>query len=225
MIAGMGQQIDNPFPPLEQADAAGLIYVGGELSPPWLLAAYRRGIFPWPDGDAPDGAIPWWSPDPRAVIEWDNFHVPRRLRQTIRSGRFRVSIDEDFTGVVQGCAQPRRDDAGVWLTEPMQAAFIELHHLGHAHSVEVWQGDQLAGGIYGLALGGYFSAESMFHNARDASKVALARLVDHLRQRGFALLDIQILTEHTQRLGASEIPRAEFLSRLNESLAIDAAFV
>src|SRR5262249_4328220 len=157
--------------------------------------AYRRGIFPWYGDDLP---VCWWSPDPRAVLELDGLHVSRRLRRTIRSGRFEVTVNRDFAGVIRGCAD--RPDGGTWITADMIAAYEALPRLGHAHSVEVWQGGVLAGGLYGVAVGGLFAAESMFRRATDASRVALAHLVERLAARGFRLLDIQFLTEHTARL-------------------------
>ena len=212
------------FPPVETADEDGLLMLGGRLTTAWLLAAYRRGIFPWPLDDLPTTPTAWWCPDPRAVIEFDAFHISQRLARTLRGDHFLVTLDRDFESVVRQCALPRDDGGGVWLTEPLQQAYIELHRQGFAHSVEVWQGDALAGGVYGVALGGYFSAESMFHRQRDASKVALVHLLRHLQARGFSLVDIQVLTEHTARMGAGEIPRAEFLDRLPDAMASDVCF-
>jgi leucyl/phenylalanyl-tRNA--protein transferase len=210
-----------PFFPLPRwAEQLGLVAVGGDLSPGRLLAAYRHGVFPWYDEGEP---IHWWSPDPRAIFELDGLHVPRRLARTLRSGRFRVTANEDFAGVIRGCAD--RPGEGTWITAAMIDAYEELHRLGHAHSVEVWHEDLLAGGVYGVALGGLFAGESMFTRVRDASKVALVRLVERLRQRGFQLLDIQMLTEHTASLGAVTIPRAEYLRRLREALACPVTFV
>jgi leucyl/phenylalanyl-tRNA---protein transferase len=200
------------FPPPTATTADGLLCVGGRLSPEWLLDAYRHGIFPWPMWDAEP--IAWWSPDPRAVIELDGLHVSRRLQRTLRNGKFRVTLDRDFEGVIRACATvgDRRDNT--WLTPQMIAAYCRMHELGHAHSVEVWRADELVGGTYGIAIGGLFAAESMFHRATDASKVAVAHLIGHLRRRGYELLDIQQWTPHTGRLGAVEIPRPEYLRRL-----------
>jgi leucyl/phenylalanyl-tRNA--protein transferase len=206
------------FPPAETATPEGLVGFGGKLTPEWLLDAYRHGVFPWPSGDE-RLPIPWWSPDPRAVIELERFHISRRLQRTCRSGRFRVTLDRDFAGVIRGCAAAHGQAGETWLTRPMVAAYIRLSQLGHAHSVEVWQADQLAGGTYGVAIGGLFAAESMFHRVRDASKVALVHLVEHLRARGYTLLDIQQLTPHTERMGGSEIPRREYLLRLRQAQA------
>src|SRR6266851_18683 len=200
----------------ELADATGLVAMGGDLSPARLLEAYRRGIFPWYDENLP---ICWWSPDPRAIFELDRFHVPRRLRRTCRSGPLQVTCNRAFSEVIRGCAD--RPGQGTWITQEMMHAYETLHGLGHAHSIEVWSGDQLAGGIYGVAVGGLFAGESMFSRRRDASKVALVHLIDRLREREFQLFDIQFLNEHTARLGAVEIPRREYLERLRAALACD----
>jgi len=205
------------FPPAEEADPEGLIGFGGELAPQWLLDAYRHGIFPWPISEF-DAPIPWWSPDPRAIIELDRFHVPRRLARTFRSGRFEVTRDRDFAGVILACATGPGRRGGTWLTPEMIKAYIRFHELGHAHSVEVWHRGQLAGGTYGVAIGGLFAAESKFYRVRDASKVALVHLVEHLRRRGYGMLDIQQLTPHTVLFGAIEITRKDYLSRLAELL-------
>ncbi|MGA2797518.1 MAG: leucyl/phenylalanyl-tRNA--protein transferase [Thermoguttaceae bacterium] len=205
------------FPPAEDADADGIVGFGGKLLPAWLLDAYRHGIFPWPIGDM-DEPMAWWSPDPRAIIPLDRFHVSRRLVRTCDSGRFTVSLDRDFAGVIRGCATAGDRVGNTWLTKRMIAAYIRLHRLGHAHSVEVWHENKLAGGTYGVAIGGLFAAESMFHRVRDASKVALVHLVEHLKQRGYELFDIQQLTPHTARFGAVEIPRREYLARLTEAI-------
>ncbi len=200
------------FPDVRLADEEGLIGYGGELEPDWLLDAYRHGVFPWPSSD--DEPVLWWSPDPRAVIELDGLRISRRLSRRIRSGCFSVTINQDFAGVLRGCATGPGREGGTWLTPNMQAAYHRIHQLGHAHSVEAWHEGKLVGGVYGVAVGGAFSAESMFHRRTDASKVALAHLVTHLRNRGYGLLDIQQGTEHTSRLGATEIPRDEYLNRL-----------
>src|SRR5438093_3530295 len=155
----------------ELADATGLVGIGGDLGPRRLLSAYRQGIFPWYDDNMP---ICWWSPDPRAIFELDGLHVSRRLARTLRSGRFEVTINQDFAGVIRGCAD--RPGEGTWITADMIRAYETLHRLGYAHSLEVWQGTQLAGGIYGVAIGGFFAGESMFRRRPDASKVALVHL-------------------------------------------------
>jgi leucyl/phenylalanyl-tRNA--protein transferase len=209
------------FPPAELADPDGLLMIGGRLSPDWLLDAYGHGIFPWPIHDS---LLAWWSPDPRAVLEFEHLHVSRRLARTLRRRVFEITCNRDFAGVIGGCAtaQDRRDHT--WLTGDMCTAYLRLHRLGYAHSVEAWQQGQLAGGVYGVALGAAFFAESMFYRVADASKVALVHLVDHLQRRGFQLLDIQQLTPHTERLGGSEIPRAVFLRRLRAALRVPASF-
>ncbi len=211
------------FPPAESADSEGVVGFGGNLTSDWLLDAYQHGIFPWPTGD-PSLPVPWCSPEPRAIFELDRFHVPRRLAQTCRSGKFRVTFDTDFSAVIRGCATSGRRRGHTWLTAPMIRAYTRLFELGHGHSVEVWVNDRLAGGTYGLAIGGLFAAESMFYNVRDASKVALTQLVDRLRHRGYTLMDIQQLTPHTAQFGAIEIPRSEYLRRLAEALAVPATF-
>jgi len=203
----------------EIADETGLVALGGDLRPERLLQAYRHGIFPWyAEGDP----LCWWSPDPRAIIEIGGLHVARRLARTLRSGKFVCTVNRDFAGVIRGCGEGRGE--GTWLLPEMVEAYERLHRLGHAHSVEVWHDGLLAGGTYGVALGGFFAGESMFHRARDASKAALVFLMDRLQQRGFRLFDIQMITDHTRRLGAVEVPRAEYLKRLRRALAAPTAF-
>jgi leucyl/phenylalanyl-tRNA--protein transferase len=208
-----------PFLLADFADETGLVAIGGDLRPERLLQAYRSGIFPWYDEHEP---ICWWSPDPRAIFELDGLHVSRRLRRTLRSGCFTVTVNRDFAGVIRGCAEGR--EGGTWITPEMIRAYEELHRLGYAHSVEAWHDDELAGGIYGVAIGGFFAGESMFTRHRDASKVALVHLVERLLKKGFLLFDIQFLTEHTSRLGAVEIPRAEYLARLRKAIAAPVGF-
>ena len=200
------------FPPSTWTTRDGLLCIGGRLAPDWLLDAYAHAIFPWPMWE--DEPIAWWSPDPRAIIELDGLHISRRLERTIRSGKFRVTRDTDFAGVIQGCATSGDRTNNTWLTPAMIAAYCRMHALGHAHSIEVWLADRLVGGTYGLAISGLFAAESMFHFERDASKVALAHLVTHLRTRGYQLLDVQQWTPHTGRMGATEISREDYLRRL-----------
>lgn len=211
------------FPPADQADPDGLLALGGSLTPEWLLDAYGHGIFPWPI-TGQDEPMAWWSPDPRAIIELGEFHVSRRLRRTCRSGRFEVTCDEDFAGVIRGCATAAGRIGATWISRRMISAYTRLARLGHAHSVEVCHGGHLAGGAYGVALGGLFAAESKFYRVRDASKVALVHLVAHLEARGYTLLDIQQLTPHTARLGAIEIPRSRYLARLAEALSQGVTF-
>lgn len=213
------------FPPADSADADGLLGIGGELTPAWLLDAYSHGIFPWPPNE---WVLAWFSPDPRAVIEFNELHVSRRLRDTLRSKKFSVTFDQDFAGVMDGCATGHGREHGTWITPSLKKAYVRMHELGHAHSVEVWHGEgaerQLAGGTYGVAIGGLFAAESMFYRVTDASKVAVVRLVEHLQQRGFTLLDIQQLTPHTARLGAREIPRRDYLHRVAGAIDLPVKF-
>jgi leucyl/phenylalanyl-tRNA---protein transferase len=188
------------------------------LTPDVLVAAYMQGIFPM---DV-DGVIQWFSPDPRAILPLDGFQVSRNLRQVVRSGRFEVRIDTRFEEVIRACGE--RPD-GTWISAEIIEAYTRLHRLGIAHSVESWRGDELAGGLYGVALGGAFFGESMFHRRTDASKAALVALVERMRQRGFTLLDVQFLTEHLERFGAIEIPRRVYLARLSKALTVETTFV
>jgi len=200
-----------------------LLALGGKLTPDWLIDAYQHGIFPWPF-TTDLSLLAWWSPDPRAIIELDGLHMSRRLRRTCRSARFQITCDQDFTQVIGGCATENGRAGATWLLPAMIRAYTRLHELGYAHSVEVWHEGQLAGGTYGVAIGGLFAAESKFYRVRDASKVALVHLVSHLRARGYTLLDVQQATPHTVRLGAKEIPRCEYLRRLEEALALSVTF-
>jgi leucyl/phenylalanyl-tRNA--protein transferase len=196
----------------------GLVASGGDLEPGTVLAAYRSGIFPWPDQS---GRLFWWSPDPRAILPLDAFHQSHRLARRRRSGGFSVSADRACADVIDGCGDRGE---GTWITPAMRDAYLELHELGWVHSFEVWKDDRLVGGLYGVAIGGFFAAESMFHRATDASKVALAELVEHLGRSHFSLLDVQFLTPHLASLGAVAIPREEYLARLSGAIAIDAGF-
>lgn len=206
------------FPDPAGADAEGLLATGGDLEPATIVAAYRQGVFPWPYDES---AMLWWSPDPRAILPLDGLHVSRRLARTIRRGRFQVTLNAAFPAVVDGCAE--RDET--WITPAMRAAYVRLHGLGWAHSVEVWGADgTLAGGLYGVAVGALFAAESMFHRASDASKVAVVALVQHARRVGTTLLDVQMPTEHLATLGAQALPRAEYLARLAAAVRRPVAF-
>jgi leucyl/phenylalanyl-tRNA--protein transferase len=196
----------------------GLLAAGGDLEPGTLLAAYRAGIFPWPD---PEGRLFWWSPDPRAILPLEGFHESRSLRRKRRRGEFSVTVDEACDEVMAGCADRPE---GSWITPPMRAAYLKLYELGWVHSVEVWSGRRLAGGVYGLAIGTFFAAESMFHRVSDASKVALAELVERLARGGFTLLDVQFITPHLASLGACAITRDDYLARLQRAIAIDTRF-
>lgn len=204
------------FPPATAADPTGLLAVGGDLSSERLLEAYRSGIFPWYSDDQP---ILWWSPDPRTVLELDEFRLSRSLRKTIKRNIFTVTFDQAFAEVIQACANvARKTQSGTWITDEMQEAYMHLHGLGYAHSVETWVGEQLAGGLYGVSLGKAFFGESMFHFKTDASKVALAALVQQLTEWEFHFIDAQMTTEHLLSLGAKEISRRIFLKRLKEAL-------
>jgi leucyl/phenylalanyl-tRNA--protein transferase len=194
--------------------------IPGEL----LVSAYASGWFPMAvDG----GEIRWFSPDPRGIIPLDRFHLPRRLARVVRSGGFRIAIDAAFDAVIRACAEAERDpvDPGTWISEEIIASYIALHERGIAHSVEAWKDGRLAGGLYGVALGGAFFGESMFHHETDASKVALVALVERLRERGYTLLDTQWVTEHLQQFGAIEIPRGRYLQMLEASLRRSCEFV
>lgn len=206
--------IDAPvFPRPDLAEPSGLLAVGGDLRQERLLAAYRQGIFPWYDDESP---ILWWSPDPRPLVELpDGLQVTRRLERTIRSGRFRVSLDTDFSGVIRGCAGVRRESGdGTWLVPDMIAAYEALHAAGHAHSAEAWLDGELVGGAYGVAVGRAFFGESMFHRVTDASKVAFVVLARFLERQEFQFIDCQQATGHLRRFGAVEISRSAFMRRL-----------
>jgi leucyl/phenylalanyl-tRNA---protein transferase len=207
------------FPDPSRADDEGLVAVGGDLSVDRLLLAYRSGIFPWTVHP-----VTWWSPNPRAIFELDQFHIPRSLRRTLRQGIFDVTRDRAFVEVMKGCAAPAPGRRDTWITPEFISAYTALRDRGQAHSLECWLGGGLAGGIYGVTIGGFFAGESMFHRASDASKVALFHLVEHLRSRGYLLFDIQMVTPITARLGAREIPRPEYLARLKEAVARSCTF-
>ena len=206
------------MPSAELAPPHGCLAAGGDLEPGTILAAYRNGIFPWPD---PAGRLLWCSPDPRAVLPLDGFHESRSLRRVRRRGVYRVTRDRDCAAVMAACADR---DEGTWITPAMRRAYGRLHTLGWVHSVEVWHEATLVGGVYGVAIGGFFAAESKFHRASDASKVALAELVGWLAERGFRLLDVQLATDHLRSLGVVEISRREYLGRLQDALAVRASF-
>jgi len=193
---------------------------GLTLTPEGVLVAYRHGVFPM--ADERSGEVLWFRPDPRAIIPLDGFHVSRSLARTLRRGRFEIRVDTDFEGVMRGCADRPE---GTWISERFVEVYAALHEAGHAHSVEAWRDGRLVGGTYGVALGGAFMAESMFHRETDASKVALAALVSRLQKRGFILLDVQYLTPHLESLGALEITRREYERRLERALGLPRAFV
>ncbi|MBM3831543.1 MAG: leucyl/phenylalanyl-tRNA--protein transferase [Verrucomicrobia bacterium] len=191
---------------------AGLVAVGGDLSIPRLLLAYRSGLFPWTADP-----VTWWSPEPRGIIELDQLHISRSLARALRKGVFEITVDRAFREVITACAETRRP--GGWISPEFIAAYTALHQAGHAHSVECWQAGQLVGGVYGVTVGGLFAGESMFHRATDASKVALCHLVQRLKQGSFTLFDTQMVTTVTRQLGAVEISRTEYLRRLAEAVA------
>jgi leucyl/phenylalanyl-tRNA--protein transferase len=205
----------DPFPPLERAleEPNGLLAAGADLSVERLVGAYERGIFPWYSDGQP---ILWWSPDPRMVLFPDKLEIPRSLRKRLARDDYEVTADTAFEEVMRGCAAPRRDHDGTWITDDMLAAYVRLHRAGYAHSIETWIGGRLAGGLYGVALGRMYYGESMFTRVPDASKIALVHLVRHLERLGFGMIDCQMATAHLARFGANEIPRARFVRKLGE---------
>ena len=207
------------FPNPSLADPDGLLAVGGNLEPETLLSAYQQGIFPWFDEDTP---ILWWSPDPRAILEFENLYISKRLARTIRTNKFQVTFNQDFDAVVKGCTY--RPEEGTWITPEVANAYGEFHRRGHAHSVEVWQQGVLVGGLYGVAIGGLFAGESMFSTVSDASKIALVALVSRLKEKGYQLFDLQIINEHTSMMGATEIPRIDYLARAKSAIKKDIYF-
>lgn len=208
---------DLRFPAVEHATPEGLLAIGGDLQTERLLEAYRHGIFPWYNEGQP---ILWWSPDPRSVLFPERLHVSRSLKRSLRPGRFLVTFDRSFDRVVRHCAGPRpqHPEGGTWITPAMIEAYVALHEEGYAHSVETWQGDQLVGGLYGVAIGSAFFAESMFTKVDDASKVALVSLVRQLRAWSFRIIDCQQSSPHVLRLGAEDIPRREYIEHLSKAV-------
>jgi len=208
---------DLAFPPPELAEDDGLLAVGGDLSVDRLVLAYSMGIFPWYSDGYP---ILWWSPDPRLILIPQELKVSRSLRQTIKKGMYTITIDKAFEQVISNCAGIRRgEDDGTWITGEMKEAYILLHKAGYAHSVEAWNGDELAGGLYGVILGRAFFGESMFAKKSDASKVAFVKFTEFLAKRGFDLIDCQVTTRHLINFGAREVPRTEFLKMLKKALS------
>jgi leucyl/phenylalanyl-tRNA--protein transferase len=203
-----------------ETDEDGLVAVGGTLDPDILEKAYRMGIFPW----SSHPAVTWWCPDPRAIFELESFQISRSLRKSIRQSNWTFHLDRDFEGTMRRCAESTDDRPTTWISEDFVVSYCELHRRGLAHSVEVYEDDAPVGGLYGVAIGGFFGGESMFRRRSNASKAALAHLVSHLRTRGFALLDAQVMNPHLANLGACEISRAEFLSRLRLALALMITF-
>ena len=208
------------FPPPELADDDGLLAVGGDLSVNRLILAYSMGIFPWYSDETP---ILWWSPDPRPVIFPGRLKIPRTLRQTMKKGIFRITTNAAFEDVIRNCATiSRKGQDGTWINHDMIEAYIRLHKAGYAHSVEAWDGDELAGGLYGIILGRAFFGESMFAKKSDASKVAFATYALTLAEKGFELIDCQVTTAHMKRFGAVEISREEFMNHLQKALHVEA---
>ncbi len=201
------------FPDPRRARPDGLVAVGGDLSVDRLLLAYRCGIFPWSAEP-----ITWWSPNPRAIFELEHIHISRSLERTLRKGAFRVTYNEAFQAVLMGCAAAPRREGQTWISPEFVAAYTRLHRAGHAHSIEVWLEGELVGGLYGVAVGGLFAGESMFHRVTDASKVALVHCARRLVERRFELFDTQMVTSVTSSLGAFELPRADYLARLASSV-------
>ena len=209
----LGHAANAPFPAVEEAlkRPNGLLAWGGDLQAERLLLAYRQGIFPWFSEGEP---VLWWTPDPRCVLLPEQVYLSRRTRRRFNSGNFRVTADTAFAEVIDACAEPRDGVAGTWITAELKASFVQLHQRGFTHSVEVWQDQQLVGGIYGMALGGVFFGESMFSRVADASKIALVALCRQLQQWSFGLVDCQVTNPHLLSMGAIEIPRAEFNQRI-----------
>ena len=205
------------FPALNKAlrEPNGLLAAGGDLSAARLVAAYRHGCFPWYQDGQP---LLWWSPDPRTVLLPDNLHISRRLRKVLRKAQFTVTCDHNYSQVIHACAEPRHDEHGTWITSAMQTAYFELHTQGYAHSVEVWQDDQLMGGLYGLAIGQLFFGESMFSRISNASKVGFVALTSTLKAAGFVLIDCQMPTAHLHNFGAQSISRKRFSEYLGDHL-------
>ncbi|MEM9444000.1 MAG: leucyl/phenylalanyl-tRNA--protein transferase [Verrucomicrobiota bacterium] len=201
------------FPSPEEARPDGLLAIGGDLSPERLILAYHRGIFPWSVEP-----ISWWSPDPRAVFDMHRFHLSRRVQRVIKQRKFAVTFDQAFEQVIKSCAKPAKGREETWISQEFIAAYSQLHKRGYAHSVECWLNKELVGGVYGVSLGAFFAGESMFYRESNASTVALFHLMERLQKSGYQLFDTQMLTNHTERLGAYHIPRSEYLKRLEIAL-------
>lgn len=218
-LDGTPPDIRFPDPTQAECDPDGLIAVGGDLSPRRLLNAYRQGIFPWYSEHQP---VLWWSPDPRTLLYPEQLHVSRSLRRQMRRGGLTLRMDSAFDEVVAGCAGPRRDQDGTWILPEVQDAYIHLHHIGVAHSIELWERRRLVGGMYGVALGGAFFGESMFSLTPNASKIVMVHLCEQLLAHGFHFLDCQVFNPHLGRMGAVEVPRSVFLQQLDHALLSDA---
>jgi len=217
MVWTLSDQLWFPDPSTARGD--GLIAVGGDLSPERLLLGYRSGVFPWTAGP-----VTWWSPDPRAIFPLDGIHIPRSLERSLRRGGFTATFDREFPTVIRECAAASRGGQATWITPAFINAYERLHRGGYAHSIEIWKDGGLAGGLYGVAIGGFFAGESMFHRVSDASKVAVVRIAQRLRAHGFRLFDTQMVTPVTRQLGAVEIPRSDYLRQLADALAHPAAW-
>ena len=213
------QRVRSPFDP-GRADENGLVAVGGSLDPELVIVAYRSGVFPW----SSQPVVSWWSPDPRAIFDLATWKVQRTVRQNVRRGGWRFSVDEAFVEVMRACAEPAPGRESTWISDDFVRTYTTLHEKGFAHSIEVWEGDALVGGLYGVTLGGFFGGESMFNRRTDASKAAVMHLVERLRACGFQLCDAQVPTPHLERIGAIEISRGEYLQRLAAALELDCVF-
>jgi len=217
--------IKTPFPPVSEAldEPCGLLAAGADLSVERLLDAYSAGIFPWFSEGEP---ILWWSPDPRTVFLLDQYKPSRSLRRFLRQSEFKITLNNNFEQVIQRCSEPRKDQPSTWITDDIKQAYLKLHSLGHAHSVEVWQNDVLVGGIYGVSIGKLFCGESMFSGISNGSKVALACLITHLKSEAFPIIDCQVENPHLLSLGAVNIPRSDYLIYLNaaKSQPVDKLF-
>lgn len=216
-VTWLKEETSFPHPSLARQD--GLIAIGGDLSPERLLNAYHQGIFPW-------SARPttWWSPDPRAIIDLQTFHIPKTIARLLKQNYFEVTHDEAFLDVMLGCAERKPGREDTWISEEFMEAYGKLFRMGYAHSVECWFKGRLVGGIYGVCIDSFFAGESMFYRVSNASNVALVHLLIHLKQKGFLLFDTQMVTAHTKRFGAKNIPRSEYLKRLETALSIKACF-
>lgn len=207
------------FPDTSRCNRDGLLAIGGDLSVPRLLLAYRSGIFPWTDEP-----ITWWSPNPRAIFDLQTYQPPRRLADKMKKRPFELTFDRDFPSVIKNCSKPAPGRETTWISPVFIEAYTALHRAGHAHSVEAWKDGKLVGGVYGVCIGGFFAGESMFHRETDASKIALTHLLFSLRDAGFQLFDTQVLSPLTERLGAFEIPRPDYLERLAVATALRVKF-
>lgn len=210
------------FPDVKEANLEGLLAVGGDLSPQRLLRAYREGIFPWYSENEP---ILWWSPDPRGVIPLNKFYINRTIQKILKRETFEIRVNTAFEEVIRSCAVREGSPRSGWITEDMISAYTNLCKMGFAHSVEAWKDGKLAGGLYGVAICGMFAGESMFHGESNASKVALCALVERMKERGYSLLDCQMVTEVTSKMGAIEISRTDYLKRLKIALKVQCSFL